>query len=64
LQAIDVWYNYSADNAEEQPNSTMHLPSVGIQLNEVTRLMFEYVSWKTSDFIIDRGIWVHLSFDF
>jgi len=64
LQAIDVWYNYSADHADNQPNSYLHLPSVGLQLNERTRLMFEYVSWTTSDFVIDRGIWLHLSFDF
>ncbi len=64
FQAIDAWYNYSADNAEGQPNAYLHLPSLGIQLNDYTRLMFEYVSWTTSDFIIDRGIWLHLSFDF
>ena len=64
FQAVDAWYGYSADNAEGQANSYMHLPSLGIQLNEFIRVMFEYVSWTTSDFTIDRGIWIHLSFDF
>lgn len=64
FQALDIWYGYSADNAENQPNSCMQLPSLGIQLNDFTRLMVEYVSWTTSDFVIDRGLWFHLSFDF
>jgi hypothetical protein len=64
LQAIEVWYNYSADKADNQPDSYLHLPSIGLQLNERVRLMLEYVSWTTSDYAIDRGIYVHFSFDF
>jgi hypothetical protein len=64
FRAVEIWYNYSADRADHQPDAHLHIPSLAIQLTRRSRFMVEYVSFTTSEYAVDRGLYFHLSFDF